>query len=753
MPKYTDEQRAQFAQQRQAQLKAITEKLEQGITDVYSSDNYREFLKTMSKFTHYSIRNTILIHMQRPDATLVAGYDVWNRKFHRHVKRGEKGIKIYAPVIRKRKETEEDVEKAEKSVIPEDVIDERQTAQEEKAPVRPLVAFKIENVFDVSQTDGEPLPEVKPAVLDSEVADYDHFLDALIQTAKVPIYFDSIEGSANGYYSRTDNRIVVRNDMPEMQTVKTLVHEIAHSRLHAVEGEDLKKAMSALPAQHIREQQAEAVAFVVLAHYGLDAGEYSFPYVAMWAQDKELTELRDNLELIRETSNTLINEIDEQLNELEQVHNADLDVDEGQNEPETAADSAVQETKAAYQIGGENYLEVHLADEGWMFSLYDRNLNEVDGGCYTAPQTVEEAKAEALATFQIEPAQVRPIDYDDFQNRLNLVEQHHLTAEVLPYIMEQDGGQFKLDTAVEPVVTFMESTHPAFRDGMQLPLHLAERFTQELDAEISQLNRGKGDDAETPSVVCRIDYKVKDENHHHHETLSLGRNNGGLMLSMERSANSRIYRFNEHPEEGSREAWQSFVEKHIPVMYQQSMKAENQIRAEVLPEPVPFLNMTLREAMQDSSIGREGYFASHRATLECKEALNAGLERAYSHKAIYQFMDGVNRQFGPERVKAVLAATIQCRDIDGRFHDDTREYANQFVFCEPGRNRLTAYALNSHSVVVDGTMRVCRKLEQQRENARKPSIRKRLASGQPSQKAEQTRQRNHTKKRSHENGL
>lgn len=830
MPKYTDEQKQQFAEQRAAQLQAITEKLEQGISDVYSSENYADYLKTMSKFTHYSVRNTILIHMQRPDATLVAGYDAWAKKFKRHVKRGEKGIKIYAPVIRKRQQENEQDQAEPKAAqlpdIPEDVIEPQDGVDEGNQTKKYLAAFKIQNVFDISQTDGEPIAEVTPKILDSDMANFDHFLDALIQTAGIPVYFKTIEGSANGYFNRVDNEIVVRNDMPEMQTAKTLIHEIAHSRLHAIKDGDLKKAMSELPQQHIRELQADSTAYVVMAHYGFDAGEFTFPYVAMWAQDRDLTELRENLELIRSTASTLIDEIDAKLNEIELTQSNDLDMDEELSEQHVSEDNPrpyryfiteeslqngtfpqqenmlVTETpqkqfyendtveaygfidyaepltmkeleqhhlvpsdenppppvvEAAYSIGNGDYLEVHLADEGWMFTLYDKNFTEVDGGCFTDPQTIEEAKGEALANYHLENAVTRPIDREEFQKRLDLIEEHNLSAAVLPYIMEQDGGNFKLDTNLEPVVTIVESTHPTFREGMKLPLHLADRITSEVDAEMSRKNRGKGANAVTSSVVCRIDYKVKDTEHHHHETLNWGRKNGGLMLSMERNANGKISRFTEHPEEGNRGAWQTFVEAHIPVMYQQSMKAENQILNQLLPKPSPFYNMTMQEGTSDPNVGMSAIATSHAVTQSCKKAMDAELENASHHKAVYQFLNRMCRQFGKERVQAVLSATVQHKDYDGRFHSDVKEFAAQMPLKMGkdsfGHDLSMNYVLNSHSVIVDNAVRAFRKMTTlQRDSEKKPSIRRRLANSKTEQKTD-TKQREKTQKRSTEHGI
>lgn len=295
----------------QEQLKEITEKLEQGIKEVFESEKYKEYLNTMSKFYNYSFNNTMLIAMQKPDATLVAGYNAWIAKFGRHVIKGEKGIQIIAPAPIKIKE---EVEKLD-PVTQEPQLDEKgQPIVEEVEITKP--AYKVTSVFDVSQTEGRELPEITVKELDGDIKDYDVFMQALADIAPVPIGYEHIENGANGYYHMEDKRIAIREDMSELQTVKTAIHEIAHATLHDTEQKDIDMEPVKKTDRKTKEVEAESIAYTVCQHYGIDTSDYSFGYVAGWSSDKNMKELRNSLETIRKTSATLITTIDERVAEL-----------------------------------------------------------------------------------------------------------------------------------------------------------------------------------------------------------------------------------------------------------------------------------------------------------------------------------------------------------------------------------------------------------------------------------------------------
>lgn len=297
-----------MAENRQQQeIKEITDKLEQGVKELFESEKYKVFLHTMSKFHNYSLNNTMLIAMQMPEATLVAGYEAWKKNHERHVVKGEKGIRIFAPAPYKVKVEQDKID----PVTNKPVLDENNNPVKEVVEVK-KPAFKLVSVFDVSQTEGKEIPSLGVDELLGDVEDYVHFFDALERSCPVPIGFEEIEGGAKGYYHQTECRIALNEGMSEVQNVKTLIHEMAHQKLHAVENidKDLKLSRSA------KEVEAESIAYVICQHYGIDTSEYSFAYLAGWSDGKDTPELKASLDRIRKASNEMINEIDSHIAEI-----------------------------------------------------------------------------------------------------------------------------------------------------------------------------------------------------------------------------------------------------------------------------------------------------------------------------------------------------------------------------------------------------------------------------------------------------
>lgn len=285
------------------QLKEITDKLEQGVADVFSSDNYKQFLDTMAKFPRYSVNNSILIMMQRPDAQMCQSFTGW-KEMGRFVKKGEKGIKILAP--------------APYTIQREQIkLDDKGNPMMDKdgEPIMESVeikvnAFKVVSTFDVSQTDGKELPTLGVDELTGGVEGYGTFFEALKEVCPVPMTFENIEGGAKGFYSQTEKRIAIQEGMSEAQTVKTAIHEMAHQKLHAIENNGSKQTRSS------KEVEAESVAYTVCQHYGIDTSDYSFSYVAGWSEGKEMPELKASLDTIRRAASEMITAIDEKLEEL-----------------------------------------------------------------------------------------------------------------------------------------------------------------------------------------------------------------------------------------------------------------------------------------------------------------------------------------------------------------------------------------------------------------------------------------------------
>ena len=325
------------------QVREITDKLEQGIKELFESERFKEYLRTMSKFYNYSFNNTLLIAMQKPEATYVAGYTSWQRNFDRQVMKGEKGIKILAPAPYKAQEEHEKIDPLTQKVL------------------RP--AFKVVSVFDVSQTDGKELPDIIVDELKGTVENYEAFFDALKQESPVPISFEDIPGGAKGFFSPVESRIAIQEGMSEIQTVKTAIHEIAHAKLHAFKPDE-KATPEDKKDRHTKEVEAESVAYTVCQRYGIETSDYSFGYIAGWSSGKETKELKSSLDTIRKTAAEMIEGIDAKLKVLlaEKAQSAEMEV-------EAPVKEAVSEEKPEVPIYRET---ANYAYEAGVISCFSR---------------------------------------------------------------------------------------------------------------------------------------------------------------------------------------------------------------------------------------------------------------------------------------------------------------------------------------------------------------------------------------------
>ena len=290
-------------------VQELTDKLEQGLQDLFNSDSYRNYLSTMSKFHNYSFNNTLLIAMQKPDATLVAGYKAWQKNFERHVNKGEKAIRILAPAPYKIKEERDKID----PVTQELLLDKDGNPQKEEVEIT-IPAFRAVSVFDVGQTDGKPIPELAAKELLSDVEGYQDMIRAVEAISPVPIELEEIAGDSKGYYDREAKRIAVQENMSESQTLKTMIHEVAHSKLHSKEVEQDEQMRK---DRNTKEVEAESVAYTVCQHFGIDTSDYSFGYIAGWSSGRDTKELRSSMDTIRRTASELITGIEEQLQELQ----------------------------------------------------------------------------------------------------------------------------------------------------------------------------------------------------------------------------------------------------------------------------------------------------------------------------------------------------------------------------------------------------------------------------------------------------
>ena len=459
-------------------MKEITDRLETGIQELFESERYKAYLTTMSKFHSYSFNNTLLIAMQ--GGQLVAGYNKWRDDFHRNVKKGEKAIKILAPAPFKAKKEVQKLDAQGRPVMGKDgkPVTEVQEIQ--------VPAFKIVSVFDVSQTEGEPLPSIGVEELTGSVERYGEFFKALEQTSPVPIGFEDIPGGSHGYYHLTEKRIAIQEGMSELQTLKTAIHEIAHSKLHAIAPEAPAIEQADRPDSRTREVQAESVAYAVCQHYGLDTSDYSFGYVAGWSSGKDLKELKASLETIRATAHELITTIDGHLAQLQQQRqaqqekpqaapleqaaeqpdpdsvfsklspeqqqemtdsvkamlqtliDADLkstgEVSQGTKEAAQAqgftiaGDGTLEQAEApqeaAYRLESGDYLYIQTSETGYDYTLYDPDYKELDGGQLDNPDlTLAEAGKEILAIHELPAGTMEPLTGDRLDGFLEAAEQ------------------------------------------------------------------------------------------------------------------------------------------------------------------------------------------------------------------------------------------------------------------------------------------------------------------------------------------
>lgn len=394
-------------------LKEITDSIEAGIKDLFDSERYKNYLRTMSKFHNYSFNNTMLIHMQMPEASRVASFNNWRDKFHRNVKKGEHGIKIIAPTpyIKKVEEMKRDPE----TNAP--MVDQNGEVIMEEKQIK-IPRFKVVTVFDVSQTYGEPLPQLA-ANLTGDVQQFDIFMEALKRSAPVPVEIQPLASNMDGYFSAKEQKIVLREGMSEVQTICAAVHEIAHSKLHTKEAmaEQKKSAKT-------QEVEAESIAFSVCAYYGIETGENSFGYIASWSSGQELKELKASLETINRTSDGLIKDIDKNFDLICKERG----IDRASKEAEPKAHEAL------FLLDGDIYLHVQRRSEdiNYDYSLYTADtLKLMDGGVTELPEdsTLIDAPLivvadELLKDIGIHAASITPVDL----NKLHEIEAANAVA-------------------------------------------------------------------------------------------------------------------------------------------------------------------------------------------------------------------------------------------------------------------------------------------------------------------------------------
>lgn len=646
-------------------IKIATKRLEQGIIDFMSSDKFREYLKVMSRFHTYSYSNSILIAMQKPDATLLAGYSTWKNKFERYPKAGS-GIKIFAPTHPKTQEYKTREKIDPRTNLP--VLDQDGNPVMERIPVK-IPSFHIVNVFDVSDTEGKPLPELDTRPLAGDAAQYAALMEAIRRTAKVPVSVEPVNEDA----------------------VKTAIHELAHSRHHSIaetEQTDLHKN------QATRKLEAESIAFVVCEHFGLDTADYSFDHLASWSSDKELPELKASLQVIRDGALQIINETELHLDEIQKEHEAPHLED-----PVRAA------TKEIYLERIRNSNIPHPEEYAALFDkLYDSG--ELDSLKASAEQNPLQDLANAVRDFskQYDP-NLFPEDPDQAsasleEKMLTQMESGDVSAlkEWLHSIVLEDSSfssraeelyerldaQFPDPDPVPPglekyaSITTDEPTETVFKIG-SMYLHIQDASDGSWDYTIydSRLQDMDGGQIGDPSMkLATALYDI---------------------IQAQGLSKTAI------PEEISLDTFEQ-------------LRQEQEERLHC-----PVCHMTFSEALENNSV--KEWKESHLANISCADQFDNEYGARYHARDVPAFLKEMTDRYGLERCMLVLAGTIQLSPWDKRYHQPVREGAAKIQVPGasdiPTEDRRRDYLVNCHPVMVDVVFRDLMAMEQQLLESRK----------------------------------
>ena len=429
-------------------LKEITASIEDGIKELFQSESYAQYLQTMSRFHHYSVNNQVLIHMQKPDATLVAGFNKWKNQFGRNVIKGEHGIKIIAPTPFKKKIEQEKLDPdTQLPMLDADgkIITEEKTIQ--------IPMYKPVTVFDVSQTEGKHLPQLAHD-LSGNVANYDVFMEALRRSSPVPISIEVMGGGMDGYFDLEHQDIAIRKGMSEVQTVSAVIHEMAHALLH----NRIKDTEEKTPeiSRSTEEVQAESISYAVCAYYGIATGDNSFGYIASWSKDKTLPELRESLEVISKTADGLINDIDRHYAEILKEREAEL----------IAAEPAMA-MERLYAVD-DRYLHVQRTDTGVDYTIYDKaSMKEIDGGQLDMEiSTLAESALEICNSHGI--GQNAPLQVAD----IGILDELQVTRDAAIAIEPpvQENLEPETDTPADPAISVEARNAYGYTDDAMLPL-------------------------------------------------------------------------------------------------------------------------------------------------------------------------------------------------------------------------------------------------------------------------------------------
>ena len=472
-------------------MREIVDSIENGIKELFESDKYRKYLATMSRFHRYSVNNTMLIYMQRPDATHVAGFNKWRDQFGRNVLKGEKGIRIIAPTPYKKKV--EEIKTDPETNAP--ILDADGKAVIEEKEIR-IPMFKVVSVFDVSQTAGKPLPQLA-ADLSGNVQQYEVFMEALRRASPVPMEIKPVARDTDGFFSIKAQSITIRAGMSEVQTVCAAVHEIAHAKLHdyehmtelADDGETI--LVPGEKSRNTEEVEAESISYAVCQYYGIETGENSFGYIATWSKGKELKELRASLETINKTASELITDIDRHFAEICKERGIDRENLAAAEQPSVEA----PEAEKLYMVDNDKYIHVQRSDTGIDYTIYDAGSAKVlDGGVLDG--TEQQLSTAALGICKLHnignaaPIRLAPLELlKDLQeaNELPLGAGEQITGAVAVPTDAADNMLPELEQAVpmpDPTLTVDDMRSYGYLDSDMLPLS-KDRAVELLEHDIT----------------------------------------------------------------------------------------------------------------------------------------------------------------------------------------------------------------------------------------------------------------------------
>ena len=731
---------------REEQLKQITEQLEQGVAEIFTSEKYTEYLNTMAKFHNYSFNNTLLIAMQKPEATLVAGYQAWQKKFNRQVKRGEKGIQIIAPAPFKEKQ---EIEKTDPETG--EIVIGKDGQPETEVVERVITKFRVTTVFDVSQTTGEPIPEFEVSELEGDVLIYHDFMESLKMVAPVPIRFIEIDGEAKGFYQLVDKYIAIQPGMSEEQTMKTAVHETAHAVLH---DRDQMEAEGIVKDQLTREVEAESVAYVVCNHFGLDTSEYSFSYIASWSSGKNMKELRASMDTVRKTSADMIGQIEEKLKEL-QIERAEQEADVVEQTEEMSAMQYAEQTinrleqERTIFSNDQRNLIVNFA-----YKLDDREATEklaenlaesiLDGNREAVLNLIGEAEEQIdnLPDLMIGLSELHEAGFYSESmlplTRERAVELHHegvtvygLTGAVGGQEQSQRVMDLELDILQHDglfgVTKFEWKNYRRSQEAVMTPEEKAkikETLLLESDGKrygIYQINSGqeeRGYQFLSLETAKEMGFTVdgKDYQMVYSERL---RDATTLDNLFERFNIERPNDFTGHSMSvsdviimnrgGRLTAYyvDSFGFTELPDFVAQRVEMLNANSVKAYPD---VYMGTLENAMQERNI--DAYLDSRKLNIDCKNAIEQAITENFDGMSLTpDTATGVIEKYGEERVAFVLANTLKQLSYDGRFSDGNKRWADGIDVPENisrGIDLNRDYIVSSHPAVLNGFIDMAR---------------------------------------------